>query len=144
MKKLIYLLILTLGITSCSSDSDHNIEINNSDLIGKWNWTSTNGGIDFHIRETPESTGKTIQLILMENYNYSITENGNEISNGTYELIMKESIYSGELERYIQIPENQQYAGIIIKGIIKAYEVNKLHISDNNYDGIESEFIKID
>lgn len=129
-------------MVSCSSDTVP--EINNSDLIGKWNWTNTDGGIGFHIHETPETTGKIIHLILMQNYNYSITENGNEISNGTYELIMKESIYSGEMGRFIQLSENQQYAEIVVGGIIKTYETNKLGISDNNYDGIGSEFLKIE
>ncbi len=142
MKKLIYLFILTMGIISCSTDD--NIRIDNSDLIGKWNWTNTDGGIAFQIHETPESTGKTIHLSLMENNTYSITENGNEISKGSYELILKKSIYSVELERFIQFPENHQYTGIVMKGIIKTYESNKLDISDNNYDGIGSRFVRIE
>ena len=42
MKKLIYLLILTFGIFSCSSDDETGID--NSGLIGKWNWISSCGG----------------------------------------------------------------------------------------------------
>jgi hypothetical protein len=140
MKKLIYLFVLTLGIISCGSDDE--TEISNSDLVGIWNWTGTSGGL-IYFEETPETTGKTIHLTLMENYNFSITENGNEISSGTYELTMKKSIYSGEMERFIQFPENQQYTGIVNRGIIKTYETNKLDISDNNSDGIGSGFIKI-
>jgi hypothetical protein len=142
MKNLIYLFILTLGIISCSSDNT--TEINNSDLIGEWNWTNTDGGIAAHIHETPETTGKIIHLNLMGNYEYSVTENGTEISSGIYELIMKKSIYSGEMERFIQFPENQQYIGIVTRGIIKTYETNKLDISDNNHDGIGSGFEKIE
>lgn len=141
MKKLICLFVLTLGIVSCSSDDE--TEIRNSDLIGIWNWTGTSGGL-IYFEETPETTGKTIHLTLMDNYNFSITENGNEISSGTYELTLKKSIYSGEIERFIQFSENQQYAGIVMRGIIKTYETNKLDISDNNYDGIGSGFIKIE
>jgi|TARA_B110000902_G_C13880992_1_gene426689 hypothetical protein len=141
MKKLIYLFVLTLGIISCSSDNE--TEISNSDLIGIWNWTGTSGGL-IYFEETPETTEKTIHLTLMENYNFSITENGNEISSGNYELTIKKSIYSGEMERFIQFPENQQYTGIVNRGIIKTYETNKLDISDNNTDGIGSGFIKIE
>lgn len=141
MKKLIYLFVLTLGIISCSSDDE--TDISNSDLVGVWNWTGTSGGL-IYFEETPETTGKTIHLTLMENYNFSITENGNEISSGTYELTMKKSIYSGEMERFIQFSENQQYTGIVNRGIIKTYETNKLDISDNNSDGIGSGFIKIE
>jgi len=142
MKNIIYLFILTLGIISCSSDNE--TEINNSDLVGEWNWTNTDGGIAAHIHETPETTEKIIRLNLMENYEYSVTENGTEISSGIYELTMKKSIYSGEMERFIQFPENQQYIGIVTRGIIKTYENNKLDISDNNYDGIGSGFEKIE
>ena len=48
------------------------------------------------------------------------------------------------MEKFIQFPENQQYTGIVNRGIIKTYETNKLDISDNNYDGIGSGFIKIE
>lgn len=141
MKKLIYLFVLTFGIISCSSDDE--TEISNSDFVGIWNWTGTSGGL-IYFEETPETTGKTIHLTLMDNYDFSITENGNEISNGTYELTLKKSIYSGETEKFIQFPENQQYTGIVNRGIIKTYETNKLDISDNNPDGIGSGFIKIE
>lgn len=142
MKKLIYIFILTFGIISCSSKGE--LKIDNSDLTGEWNWTNTDGGIGFHIHETPKTTGKIIHLILIENYTYSITENSKEISKGTYSLTMKKSIYSGEFERFIQLNENLQTTGIVTRGIIKTSKTNKLDISDNNYDGIGSTFLKIE
>ena len=36
MKKLIYLIILILEIISCSSDDGTGVD--NSELIGKWDW----------------------------------------------------------------------------------------------------------
>jgi hypothetical protein len=138
----VFFILILLAMISCSSDEI--TEIDNSDLVGNWNWTNTDGGIGFNIHETPETTGKTIHLNLSKNYTFTITENGNEISNGTFVLIMKKSIYSGELERFIQFPENYQYTGIVMKGIIKTYESNKLDISDNNYDGIGSGFVRIE
>ena len=138
----VFFIFILFAMFSCSSDEI--TEIDNSDLIGNWNWTTTDGGIGFNIHETPETIGKTIHLNLSKNYTFSITENGNEISNGTYVLIMKKSIYSGKLERFIQFPENYQYTGIVMKGIIKIYESNKLDISDNNYDGIGSGFVRIE
>lgn len=142
MKKIIIIFISAIGFISCSSDD--NTKIDNSDLIGKWNWISTDGGIAFNIHETPTSTGNTFQLSLMKNYLYSIAKNGNEVSSGNYELVMKKSIYSGEMERFITYSEteNQELKNVAISGIIKVYEINKLHISDNNYDGIGSGFVK--
>ena len=62
---------------------------------------------------------------------------------------MKQSIYSGKMERYIICTEtqkqklpNQQLPNIITSGIIDVYTTNKLDISDNNYDGIGSGFVK--
>jgi hypothetical protein len=140
MKKIIYLFILTLGIISCNSDDEKAID--NSDLIGKWNWTNTDGGIASHIHETPDTTGKIINLTLLENDTYSIIENGNEISNGTYEILMRKSIYSGEMERYIIYSEEYQNQNTVISGIIRILENNSLSIADNNTDGVKSKYIR--
>jgi hypothetical protein len=142
MKKLMYLFMLALGVVSCSSNNE--TTINNSDLVGGWNWTRTDGGIAGHIQETPKTNGKIISLNLMENYEYSVIENGSEITSGIYELTMKKSMYSGEIERFIEFAKNQQYIGIVTKGIIRNYTNNKINIADNNYDGITSEFEKVE
>ncbi|MDR7209408.1 hypothetical protein [Flavobacterium piscis] len=142
MKKIVIIFILAIGFISCSADGQN--EITNSDLTGKWNWVSTDGGIAANIHKTPASTGNTLQLSLMKNYTYSITQNGNEVTTGKYELVFKKSIYSGEMERFIQCTEteNVQSKSIVINGIIKVYETNNMSISDNNPDGIGSKFVK--
>jgi hypothetical protein len=144
MKKIIIIFIFAIGCISCSSNDE--TKIDNSDLIGKWNWMGTDGGFDFNIHETPTSTKNTFQLSLMKNYLYTISKNGNEVSSGKYELVMKKSIYSGEMERFIicSETENQELKNVVISGIIEVHETNKLGISDNNYDGIESGFVKIE
>jgi hypothetical protein len=141
MKKILAIFILAICFISCNTNEE--TKINNSDLVGTWNWTGTDGGIAYHINDTPASTGKNIQFYLMKNYTYSITENENEISKGTYELTLKKSIYSGEMEPFIQCSENKSVQNVVINGIITVYDTNKLDISDNNYDGIGSGFEKI-
>ena len=144
MKKLIYLFILTLGLISCSSDDE--TKIDNSDIIGKWNWTNTDGGIGNHIHETPTSTNKTIILILEKDYTYSIIKNGIEISTGTYELSMKESIYSQDLEKFISYSDEEiEHLPSVLGGrIIRVYETNKLDVSNNFEDGVGSGYEKIE
>ena len=143
MKKITFLYILVFGIISCNLDD--NKRIDNSDLIGKWNWVSTKGGINGNINETPASTGKIIHLSLKNDYTFSIIENGNEISNGTYEITMKRSIYSGEIERYIKLETiDQQNIGFVKNGIVSAFQSQTLQISDNFYDGIGSTFEKME
>ena len=139
MKKLIYFFIINLGIISCSSDNQ--TAIDNSDLIGKWNWTNTDGGIGFQIHKTPNSTGLIVELNLNDDNHYSIKENGNEVSNGTYEISIKKSIYSGEMERFIICSATYQNQNIVVSGIIKVLN-NNILISNNNTDGIESKYVR--
>ena len=142
MKKIVIIFILTIGFISCTADGQ--TETTNSDLTGKWNWVSTDGGIAANIHKTPASTGNTLQLSLMKNYTYTITQNGAVVTSGKYELVSKKSIYSGEMERFIQFTETEgeQSQNIVINGIIKIYETNHMSISDNNPDGVGSKFVK--
>lgn len=142
MKKIVIIFILAIGFISCTADGQ--TEITNSDLTGKWNWVSTDGGIAANIHKTPASTGNTLQLSLMKNYTYTVTQNGNVVENGKYELVLKKSIYSGEMERFIQCTDTdgEQSPSILTNGIIKIYETNHMSISDNNPDGVGSKFVK--
>lgn len=144
MKKIILFLVLTIGSVSCNADGES--EITNSTLVGKWNWVSTDGGIANNIHATPASTGNAVQLNLMKNYKYTLTQNGNEVESSTYELVPEKSIYSGEMEKYIRCTptENKSHQSVVINGIIKVHETNKMTISDNNYDGIESQFERVE
>jgi hypothetical protein len=144
MKNLICFLIIILGLMSCSSNDE--TKIDNSEIVGKWNWTNTDGGIGYHIHETPSSTGENIILILEKDYSYSIIKNGNEISNGIYVLSMKESIYSQDLEKFISYSSVQEMESLpcILGGRIKVYEANVLDISNNFEDGVGSLYEKIE
>ena len=142
MKKLVSIFILSLVIFSCSSNQ--NIGIENSDISGKWNWTNTDGGMGFHIHKTLESAEKSMQLILTKDYKYAIIENGAEIATGDYELLLKKSIHSGELERFLQLTEKEQYNEMVVSGIIRKSSNLVLEISHNNHDGIGSKFKKLD
>ncbi|WP_417799897.1 hypothetical protein [Tenacibaculum sp.] len=136
MKNLLYIFAFTL--ISCASSQIKNID--NSDLVGTWNWTNTDGGFGNHIHKTPESLGKKVQLILEKNYQFSIFEDGEEILKGTYTLTMKKAIYSNKEERFLQLSKDHQISGIILSGIIRIVKPNTLEISDNNYDGLGSMF----
>ncbi len=129
-------MILIISVISCRS-SDDETTISNVDLVGTWNWISTDGGINGQINDTPQSTGKTIHLVLTKGFKFSITENGKETSNGTYKLNMEKSIYSGNSERFIVLSNN---SGFIMKGIINVYNTNELIIADNNFDGVSSTY----
>ncbi|WGH74698.1 hypothetical protein P8625_11465 [Tenacibaculum tangerinum] len=139
MKNLLY--IVAFALISCASSQIQNI--NNSDFVGIWNWTSTDGGFGNHIHKTPETLGKKVQLSLQKNDQFSIIENGKEVSKGTYTLTMKKAIYSNTQERYIQLSNDEHYDGIVLSGIIRLVKPATLEISDNNYDGLGSSFVKV-
>ncbi|TDQ28598.1 hypothetical protein [Tenacibaculum caenipelagi] len=138
MKNLLYIFLFTL--VSCASSQINKID--NSDLTGTWHWTNTDGGFGNHIHKTPEKLGKSIQLTLLKNYQFSISENGVVVSKGTYSLAMKKSIYTHQQERFIQLSNDQQYPGIVLSGIIRLQKPDVLEISDNNYDGLGSTFAR--
>ena len=88
MKKLIYLFILILGIISCSSDDGTGVD--NSELIGKWDWISSCGGFtgdcwypsedNYEIVEFTNLLYKKNNGIIKTEINYSIIDsriNGN-------------------------------------------------------------------
>jgi len=147
MKNLICLLLVTAGMIACSSDnSDDNTRNNNSDLIGQWNWTNTDGGIGFTIHETPESTGTNFQLLLNADFSYSFLENGTEVSKGTFQITLKESNLTNEMENFISYSDSfDQPENIVVLGRIFTLEnTNILTIDQDANDGIGSRFEKIE
>jgi hypothetical protein len=144
MRKFITLFIVTIGLISCSSDVDD--KVTNSGIVGKWNWAGTHGGFAFQIHDTPTSTGNSYQLNLMNDNTFSILKNNVEVLTGKYEITMKESIYSGEMEKYItcDMSQNPEAVYFVTKGIITVQEDNKLSIADNYHDGVGSVFERIE
>ncbi|MBE9489891.1 MAG: hypothetical protein IMY67_06325 [Bacteroidetes bacterium] len=87
MKKFIYLIILTFGILSCNSDDEtqDEVQIDISDLIGKWNWNSTCGGITGACGYANEENFHTIEFI--DDTSFIKITNGTITTNYTYSII---------------------------------------------------------
>jgi len=93
MKKFICLFILVLGMISCSSDDE--AQIDNSKLIGKWNWISSCGGFTGGCWYPSVDNYESIEFkdniyikkkngVIDSEINYLITDNTH--TNGTYML----------------------------------------------------------
>jgi len=138
MKRIVFLVLtlLTLTLTSC----DRNDSQTNNDIIGEWNWLGTDGGIAFHIHDSPASTEKVIIITLNNDYSYSVIENDILISKGTYDLSTKKSIHNHKMTRFIQISDTDFNSPIVMNGLITIVDNEELHISDNMHDGIGSGF----
>lgn len=139
--KTLLLLMLAFGIFSCTSEDSN--QIANTELVGKWNWTKTQGGINAQVNESPATTSKNIQLNVFTDNHFTIIENGVETYSGTYQLTLKKSIYTGSFEKYLQLNKEIQNSPAVLNGIVSISANNNLTIADNNADGLSSEFVKI-
>lgn len=143
MKKFTFLLILAITFISCTADDK--LKMDSSEIVGAWNWISTDGGMAFHIHETPESIGKEYQLILKSDNTYSLLENGITISKGTFELSMRESQLFNKVGKFISLSGDMEEAhGLVLNGMITRTDQKTLSITDDFPDGIGSTFSKIE
>jgi len=128
MKKIIFLILISF-LFSCERNSEDSTSEN---LIAKWNWIKSSGGIDGKV-ETPFSTGKNIVLEFSQN-KVKTYENGILKSEKNYSIQTKNSIMGGQKQMVIYEPYQPDQSFLI--------ENNKLFLSDECYDCHQSEYIK--
>jgi hypothetical protein len=141
MKKGRLLLFLVIGLLYSCSEND--IAIVNTDLVGKWRWISTDGGFDLDVHKTPTNTRRFYLLELKKDYQYVLSENKTQVHKGTYDLVAKKSIQSGEMERFIQNIFSTYSQAVVLNGRIQMISKNEFIISENTYDGMGSGFKRI-
>ena len=109
----------------------------NESLAGTWKWQRTDGGIAFHIHETPASTGKNIELVLTADGKYRFLTNGSISSQGNYQLSTQKSIRDHEQKTFIDFSSISDRDMLVEK-----FDANELHLSDNAYDGVGSVYTR--
>ena len=82
IKKIILLSAFLLLLFSCGTRED---ETDNEQYVGVWTWVSTTGGTD-NVNQTPANTGINRTMTLTAESLYTIKENGEVVSEGTYYL----------------------------------------------------------
>ena len=135
-------ILLFLPLLPWACDSDSGARIEGGDLTGTWNWVSTSGGLTGRASSTPATTGTTVQLELGADNRYTITENGTEVSRGTYSVALQKSIYSTEEQRFITYADSTPAVGVVFSGVIQLATADSLVIADNVYDGFGSTFVQ--
>ena len=95
MKKLLFIFILLFGFLSCNSDDaiqyEDEIQIDYSDLIGKWNWLSTCGGVTGECGYPSEENFHSIEF--KDNSIYIRTTNESSIQETNY-IVTENSIFN--------------------------------------------------
>ncbi|WP_163718375.1 hypothetical protein [Mangrovibacterium lignilyticum] len=134
-----YTLLVGLLFFACAGPERDELSEDNN-FYGQWTWVQTDGGIANNIHETAESSGRIIVLLLNRDGFYAISENGTQLSVGTFQISSENSIYSGELENYLQLSPAFALQAVVLEGIIHPGENGMLSIADNNYDGVGSLF----
>ena len=129
MKKIIFLILISF-LFSCERNSEDSTSEN---LIAKWNWIKSSGGIDGKV-ETPSSTGKNIVLEFSQN-KVKVYENGILKSEKNYSIQTKNSIMGGQKQMVIYEPYQPDQSFLI--------ENNKLFLSDECNDCYQSEYVKL-
>jgi hypothetical protein len=65
------------------------------------------------------------------------------VSDGIFDLVLKDSIYSQELTVFIELTDNYSYQNVVIAGAIVSLDGQTLNISDNFSDGVASIFERV-
>ena len=129
MKKWILILAFTISLINCSNETENSLNVQ---IVGKWKWTESSGGIQGETIN-PQTTGenRTIE-ITPERIKYFL--NGKLISESDYELTKGESIRTTE-NTDLMIYENERKQSIVIIG-------DKLILYDECYDCYQNEYIR--
>ena len=128
-----FLLAITciLVLTSCSDET-----IPPRDLVGKWNWISSSGGIAGAIY-TPENTGETIILEFTSDSLYKQYRNDSLIINCEFSIIQAESIYDHEITDMIDCDG-------YLRRSFSFTASGDLILADEAYDGFTSQYKRIE
>ncbi len=128
MKKIIYTFIL-IALIGCSQKDIIN---QNSQLIGKWKWVESSGGIDGRT-ETPESTGNAVII----EFTVSTMR---KFVNGNLESEVNYKIYLGPSIRTIHNTDLIVYKN----GTKQSMELNgnSLILFDECYDCFQHNYLK--
>jgi len=125
--------LILLVLISCAKSP---FAKNGDALKGTWIWVRTDGGFGNQIHDTPASTGKKIRWVFSSANMYKIYINDTLYSGGTYKLLQKECIHDHTMKKFIDFstPTDQDM-------MIESQSGKTIILSDESYDGLESEFV---
>ena len=105
-------------------------------LTGTWQWVRTDGGIGFHIHDTPQTTDKTIELEMEAAGTYTVFTNHIKTTEGTYTLETRTCIHDNKPKTYIRFSSGQGF-------MVETLNNGTLEVSDEMYDGVGSLYQRV-
>ncbi|WP_207492214.1 hypothetical protein [Aridibaculum aurantiacum] len=109
-----------------------------NELVGKWKWVKTEGGIAGHILETPETTGRNVQLQFHHSRHYELHTNGSLSAEGSYTLETKKCIHDHADKTFIRFSGSTPAPMMVEKTI-----ADTLVLSDEAFDGMKSSYVRV-
>lgn len=131
MKKFLLFTLFISLFYACANDTPVP-----NDLVGKWNWISSSGGIA-GTTYTPENTGDTIILEFTSDSVYKQYRNDSLIVNCEFSIIQAESIYDHEITEMIDCDG-------YLRRSFSFTTSGDLILADEAYDGFTSQYERID
>ena len=128
MKNIFFTFIL-ITLIGCTQEGDINLS---SQLVGKWNWIESSGGIDGRT-ETPESTGNAVTIEITRTTIKTFI-NGNLESEVNYDIQSGSSIRTTEKTELI-VYENGTTHSVVLEG-------NSLVLFEECYDCFQHNYLK--
>ena len=126
LHSLLALILMAIFATGCTKQ----IETTHA-LSGTWEWKSTDGGLGFHLHQTPATTGTTQQLELKSNLQYVRYTNNAVTEEGTYSFTEQACIHDGQKKNIIHFSGSPQTY------MVEKIAQQQLVLSDEHYDGVE-------
>lgn len=124
----------------CSAPSEkdrstfkNDIEKLQSEIIGKWQWVETTGGLAGK-KLNPSTEGYTKEIHFYKNKTYEIYKNNILEEKGSYKIINKKAI-TGRTEYIIQYSKG-------LDDIVRITD-DRMNLAENVYDGFSESYCKI-
>jgi len=133
MKTILFHLAIVIMVAgfapACSKPANKGTKENG--LAGTWQWIRTDGGIAFHIHDTPLSTGKNVDLKITADGKYFLYTNGSLSSEGTYLMETRKCIHDNADKPLIRFSSFADF-------MVEKLDQDTLELSDEAYDGVGS------
>ena len=120
--------IFLLSLNGCQKD------IVKTELVGKWEWVSTTGGIA-GIHQTPQTLGYTYTVVYTKDGKYEKYDQNNQlVLTYPFKIIKDVSIFDNKEHTMIQLNNTMNYS----------FEIKKdsLFLSQEVYDGFNEVFVR--